>query len=66
MSSIAKCVLAIALVLSASLAASAATKTRVTQSGLAAAQAAAQPTAYDVIPGYGKDGGRVAVPNPNR
>ncbi len=59
----AKIGLAAALVLSATLtatlAASAATKARVMQDGQAA-------TAYDVIPGYGKDGGRVAVPNPNR
>jgi hypothetical protein len=26
----------------------------------------AQNSADNVIPGYGKDGGRVAIPNPNR
>jgi hypothetical protein len=58
MSSTAKFALAAALVLAATFQASAATKARATQGGQAAA--------YDVIPGYGKDGGRVAVPNPNR
>jgi hypothetical protein len=54
----AKLALAATLVLSATLAASAASKAAAAQNGQAAA--------YDVIPGYGKDGGRVAVPNPNR
>jgi hypothetical protein len=54
----AKFALAAALVLSATLAASAATKAGVMHDG--------QSAAYDVIPGYGKDGGRVAIPNPNR
>jgi hypothetical protein len=53
----AKFALAAALVLSATLAASATSKAA-TQNG--------QSSAYDVVPGYGKDGGRVAVPNPNR
>ena len=62
MFSTAKFALAAALVLAATLSASAATKAHAMQGGQAAAQAAG----YDVIPGYGKDGGRVAVPNPNR
>ena len=54
----AKFALAAALVLSATLSASAATKARAMHDG--------QSAAYDAIPGYGKDGGRVAIPNPNR
>jgi hypothetical protein len=40
----------------------------VTLSASAEARAAqsAQSTSDNVIPGYGKDGGRVAIPNPNR
>ena len=48
--------LATALVFGATLSASA---------GARAAQNA-QSTSDNVIPGYGKDGGRVAVPNPDR
>jgi hypothetical protein len=40
----------------------------VTLSASAQARAAqnAQSRSDNVIPGYGKDGGRVAIPNPNR
>jgi hypothetical protein len=58
MFSTAKCALVAALVLAATFPAPAATKAGAMQRGQAAA--------YDVIPGYGKDGGRVAVPNPDR
>jgi hypothetical protein len=53
-----KLALAAAIVLGTALSASAATKARVTHDG--------QSDAYDTIPGYGKDGGRIGVPNPNR
>ncbi|MGA7431332.1 MAG: hypothetical protein WBQ24_21270 [Xanthobacteraceae bacterium] len=38
----------------------------VTLSAEARAAQSAQSTSDNVIPGYGKDGGRVAIPNPNR
>ena len=47
-----------AIALGTTLSASAATKAAAMQRGQAAA--------YDVIPGYGRDGGKVAVPNPDR
>jgi len=47
-----------AVVLGTTLSASAATKV--------AAQASQSASQSDVIPGYGKDGGHVAVPNPDR
>jgi hypothetical protein len=53
-----KIVLAFALVLGATLSASAATRTSVASNTQAAA--------YDAIPGYGSDGATVAIPNPDR
>ncbi len=53
-----KFAIAAALVLGATISASAATKARVVHVN--------QGAASDVIPGYGKDGGRTAVPNPDR
>jgi hypothetical protein len=53
-----KFALAAAIVLCATLSASAATKAPVAHNG--------QSAAYDTIPGYGKDGGRTGVPNPER
>jgi hypothetical protein len=53
-----KIVLAFALVLGATLSASAATRTSVVSN--------AQTAAYDAIPGYGSDGATVAIPNPDR
>lgn len=50
--------LATALVFGATLSASAASKAVVAQNG--------QSAGYDMIPGYGKDGGRIAIPNPSR
>jgi hypothetical protein len=44
--------------LGATLSASAATRGQIVQAN--------QATSSDVIPGYGKDGGHVAVPNPDR
>ncbi|HEX3504216.1 MAG TPA: hypothetical protein VHU22_12565 [Xanthobacteraceae bacterium] len=54
----AKFAIAAALVFGATLSASAATKAPMFQVN--------QGTSSDVIPGYGKDGSRVAVPNPDR
>ena len=54
----AKFALIAALVVAAASQASAATRSSAMPGGQAAA--------YDVIPGYGKDGGRTAVPNPDR
>jgi hypothetical protein len=54
----AKFAIAAALVLGATLSASAATKGQTAQVN--------QATSSDVIPGYGRDGGHVAVPNPDR
>ncbi len=53
-----KLAFAAALVLSATLSASAATKPRVAQ--------ADQTATYDAIPGYNKDGNTVGIPNPER
>jgi hypothetical protein len=53
-----KFAIAAVLVLGATLSASAATKARAVHAN--------QGTASDVIPGYDKDGGRSAVPNPDR
>jgi hypothetical protein len=53
-----KLVLVAAVVLGATLLASAATKSRVAHDN--------QSVAYNTIPGYGKDGGLTGVPNPNR
>jgi len=53
-----KIALAVAIVLGTTFSASAATKARVTHND--------QATAYDVIPGYAKDGSTVAIPNPNK
>ena len=53
-----KLALAAAVVLSATLSASAATKPRVSHADQAAA--------YDAIPGYDKDGNTVGIPNPER
>jgi hypothetical protein len=53
-----KLALAAALVLSATLSASAATKPRVAHGDQAAT--------YDAIPGYDKDGNTVGIPNPER
>jgi hypothetical protein len=53
-----KFAIAAAIVLSTSLSASAATKPRATE--LSRSQA------YDVIPGYAKDGSTVAIPNPEK
>jgi hypothetical protein len=47
-----------AIVLGTTLSAAAATRARADHGNRAASS--------DVIPGYGKDGGRVAVPNPDR
>jgi hypothetical protein len=55
-----KLALAAALVLSATLSASAATKPRVAHGDQAAA------ATYDAIPGYDKDGNTVGIPNPER
>jgi hypothetical protein len=54
-----KLALAAALVLSATLSASAATKPRVVAH-------ADQTATYDAIPGYDKDGNTVGIPNPER
>jgi hypothetical protein len=54
----AKFAIAAALVLGATLSASAATRGQMVQVN--------QGSSSDVIPGYGKDGGHVAVPNPDR
>jgi hypothetical protein len=54
----AKFALAAAIVVGATLSASAATGNRVTH--------ASQSAAYDAIPGYAKDGSTVAIPNPDR
>jgi uncharacterized protein involved in copper resistance len=54
-----KLALAAALVLSATLSASAATKPRVVAH-------ADQAATYDAIPGYDKDGNTVGIPNPER
>jgi len=53
-----KIALAAAIVLGTALAASAATRPQVAQAG--------QSAAYNVIPGYDKDGGLVAIPNPDQ
>jgi hypothetical protein len=53
-----KLALIAAIILGTTLAASAATKARVAHGS--------QAVSSDVIPGYGKDGDRVAVPNPDR
>jgi hypothetical protein len=53
-----KLALAAALVLSATLSASAATKSHVARVDQAAT--------YDAIPGYNRDGNTVAIPNPER
>jgi hypothetical protein len=53
-----KFAIAAAIVLGATFSASAATKPSATQVSRAAA--------YDVIPGYAKDGSRVAIPNPEK
>jgi hypothetical protein len=53
-----KLALAAAVVLSATLSASAATKPRVAH--------ADQTATYDAIPGYDRDGNTVAIPNPER
>lgn len=53
-----KFALAAAIVLCATLSASAATKPRVAHDD--------QSTASRMIPGYGKDGGRIGIPNPDR
>jgi hypothetical protein len=53
-----KIALAVAVVLGATFAASAATQTRVANND--------QATSYDAIPGYAKDGSTVAIPNPDR
>jgi hypothetical protein len=53
-----KLAFAAALVLSATLSASAATKPRVAYADQAAT--------YDAIPGYDKDGNTVGIPNPER
>jgi hypothetical protein len=54
----AKFAIAAALVLGATLSAPAATRGPMVQAN--------QATSSDVIPGYDKDGGRAAVPNPDR
>jgi hypothetical protein len=54
----AKFAIAAALVLGATLSASAAPRSQMVQVN--------QSTSSDAIPGYGKDGGVVAVPNPDR
>jgi len=53
-----KIALAVAIVLGTAFAASAATKASVSQ--------AVQSAAYNAIPGYDKDGGLVAIPNPDQ
>ena len=53
-----KFAIAAALVLGATLSASAAPRGQIVQAN--------QASSSDVIPGYGKDGGHVAVPNPDR
>jgi hypothetical protein len=53
-----KFALVTAIVLGATFSASAATRARAVHGDQAASS--------DVIPGYGKDGGHVAVPNPDR
>ena len=53
-----KLAIAAAIVLGATFSASAATKPRATELGRA--------QAYDVIPGYAKDGSTVAIPNPEK
>jgi hypothetical protein len=53
-----KFALVAAFVLGAAFSASAATKAQVARDN--------QATSSDVIPGYGKDGGHVAIPNPDR
>jgi hypothetical protein len=53
-----KFALVAAIVLGSALSASAATRARVMHDD--------QATSSDVIPGYGKDGALVAVPNPDR
>jgi hypothetical protein len=53
-----KIALAVAIVVGTAFAASAATRPQVTQVG--------QSAAYNAIPGYDKDGGLVAIPNPDQ
>jgi hypothetical protein len=53
-----KVALVTAIVLGATFSASAATKARAVHAN--------QVSSSDVIPGYGRDGGHVAVPNPDR
>jgi hypothetical protein len=60
-----KFALVAAIVLGATFSASAATKARVAHDSQATASDS-QATAPDVIPGYGKDGGHAAIPNPDR